>query len=180
MADEQVTREQEAPRLSKNAKRLGFSFAFICINASIVIFVIVIFLRKGCPDCSQRSPILVPMLVIVATLLFFLGVSILTPLFVGRKNSSTLTPQVVISSIPAEDLEKSPAPILPYNHVPFVASASIDLPDYFTAIQNTAEIYSSVDADVWTEESVPEIRPPCYEQAVQMARLSTASETEYT
>ena len=181
MAEERVSGEQEAPRLPNTSKRLGFLFAFGCINASVVIFTIVMFLRKDsedCPECKKRSPMLVTMLTILATLLFFLGVSILSSLFIKRKHSSTLIPQVVVSPIPAEDLEKSPAPMLPYNHIPFVGSSPIHLPDYFTAVQNTGECYSSVDADVWTE-GVPEIRPPCYEQALEMA-TSTSSAAEYT
>ena len=178
MAERQVTGEQEAPRtLSKNYKRLIFSIAFICISASVVIFAIVIFLRKDCPGCKQRSSIVAPALVILATLLLFLGVSLLTPLCVTRKQSSTPTPQVVVSTIPAEDLEKSPAPVLLYNHAPFLESYSIDLPDYFTAVQNTDESYVSAEADVCTKDAL-EIRPPCYEEALKMA--STLSEAEST
>lgn len=186
MAEEQVTAEQETPRLSKNAKWLGLLFAFICINVSVALFVVVAILRKDCPDCKQSSPILLPMLIILATLLFFLGVSILTPLCLRRTRSLTRTPrELVVSSIPAGDVEKSPAPILPYNHVPngepFVESSSIDLPDYFTAVRNIGEVNLSVDAEVWTE-GAPEIRPPCYEQALEMAATldSTASKVEPT
>lgn len=67
MAEEQVTAEQETPRLSKNAKWLGLLFAFICINVSVALFVVVAILRKDCPDCKQSSPILLPMLIILAT-----------------------------------------------------------------------------------------------------------------
>ena len=105
----------------------------------------------------------------------------MTPLL-RRTRSLTQTPrEVVVSSIPAGDLEKSPAPILPYNHVlhrePFAESSSIDLPDYFTAVRNIGEVNLSMDAEVWTEGS-PEIPPPCYEQALEMA--ATASKVEPT
>ena len=181
MAEEQVAAEQETPRSSKNGRWLGLLFAFICINVSVAMFVVVI-LRKDCPDCKQFSPIPLPLLIILATLLLSLGVSILTPLL-RRTRSLTQTPrEVVVSSIPAGDLEKSLAPILPYYHVPhgadgepFVENSSIDLPDYFTAIRNIGEVNLSVDAEVWTE-----IRPPCYEQALEMAATfdSTASKVE--
>ena len=172
MADEQVAGEQESPRLSKHSKWLGFLFTFICINGSVVIFVIVIFLRTDCTDCKQHSPMLVPMLVILATLLFLLGLSMLTGFCARRKNSTALTSQVAISSIPAEDLEKSPAPILPDNRVPcgrpfVIEASSLDLPDYFTAVQNSSAVYSSADTALWTD--VLEIRPPSYEQAVSSA-----------
>ena len=91
-----------------------------------------------------------------------------------RTRSLTRTPQVVISSIPAGD--KSPTPILPFNHgEPFVEGSSIDLPDYFTAVRNIGEVDLSVIAAVWTE-SIPEIGPPCYEQAFEMAATSDSPE----
>ena len=170
---QQESGEQESPRLSKTSKWIGL-FSFVCISASVVIFTIAIFRREDCLDGDQCSPILRAMLVLLATLLFFLGVSILTPLCI-RIQSSTRTPQVVVSSIPAGDLEKSPAPILPNNHIPFVDIPSTDLPDYFTAVQNTGDVYLSVDAGVCSENL-----PPCYEQALAMATPSITSETENT
>jgi len=174
MAGEQVTAEQEAPRLSKNAKRLGLFFVFVCINISVALLVAIAVLRKeDCPDCTQFSPILLPILIILATFLLFLGVSILTSLCLRQAHSLTRTPQVIISSIPGVgDLEKSGAPVLPYNHVPhgepFIEGSTIDLPDYFTAVRKIGEVDVSVDADVWTEGD-PEIgRPPSYEQALEM------------
>lgn len=181
MAEDQVTAEREAPRLSKNAKRLGLFFVFFCIIASVVIFAVVAVLLRDCRDCKQRSPILVPMMAILATLLFFLGISILTAFCTRRKSSLTQTPRVVISSIPAEDLEKSPAPTLPYHHVPYrqpafvVKTSPLDLPDYFTAVQNTGEVYTSLHAAARSED-ILEIRPPCYEEAVAMTALSATED----
>ncbi|KAL9957925.1 hypothetical protein ACROYT_G034881 [Oculina patagonica] len=220
MAEEQVTEELEEPRLSKNSKLLGFFFAFICIGGSMAIFAVVVFLRKDCPDCKQRSPIVMPMLVILATLLFFLGIIPCNHVVYGRpfvieassldlpdyftavqntgevsssvdaefctdvpeirppsyeqavgldgnimrqKNSLNPTAQDAVSSIPAEDVENSPVPILPDNHVAegrpmiVIEASSLDLPDYFTAVQNTGEVSSFVDSG-----------PPSYEQAVEL------------
>jgi len=72
-----------------------------------------------------------------------------------------------------KDLEKSPSPILPYNHVrchlPFIETSSIDsLPDYFTVVQNPDGVYLSVDTNGRLED-VPDTPPPCYEHALQMA-----------
>ena len=88
-----------------------------------------------------------------------------------RRHINT-TPQVVVSLIPAENLEKSAAPILPFVHVPhrlpFIKTSSIDsLPDYFTVVQNANGVYSSVGMDIWTE-TVPETPPPSYEEALEM------------
>lgn len=161
-------------KLTKNPKSLGLCLAFICLNISVALFVAIAILRKeACLDCKQFSPILLPMLIILATLLLFLGVSILMSLCLRRTRSLTRTPQVVISSIPAGDLEKSPTANLPYNHgEPFVECSSIDLPDYFTVVRNLGEVGLSVIAAVCTEDA-PEIEPPpCYEQAVDMAATS--------
>lgn len=111
------------------------------------------------------------MLGITATLLFLFGLGLMI-IFCGKTLHSTT--QVVISSIPDEDLEKSPAPILPYSHVPHrlpfdVKAFSTGLPDYFTAIQkfDEATFDSTLNADVW-REGVPETPPPCYEKALEM------------
>ena len=166
--------EQETPRLTKNSKCLGYIFAVICVITGVALFVAGIILVQ---HKDQHSPIIAWVSMFLALLLFYFPVMML---FCMRNYSSTqTTDDVVVSSIPAEDLEKSPAPTLLYNHVPFVESSSIDLPDYFTAVQNTGDVYSSVDADVCTE-GVPEIRPPCYEQALEMAAMSATSEAVCT
>ena len=182
MAEEQVTFEQEAPRLSKNAKRVALSFVFFCIIASVVLFAVVAISRRDCPDCKQRSTMLVPVMAILATLLFFLGISILTAFCRRRKSSLTRSPRVVISSISSVDLEKSPVPTLPYQQVSYrqpafvVKTSPLDsVPDYFTVNQNTGELYSSLHAAAWPED-ILEIQPPCYEEAVAMAAFKSATE----
>ena len=87
---------------------------------------------------------------------------------------------VVVSEIPMEDLEKSPAPILPYNHIPHrpvcAEACSTDLPDYFSAISNVPKVsphlgqrgFWTEDIDNSDDEKDP---PPCYEQALRMYGL---------
>ena len=142
--------------------------AFICITASAVLLMLRQFLLN-----TNVSFIVVVILGIIAAVLFLFGACLIIIFWRRRLHNPT---QVVISSssIPGENLEKSPAPILPYNHVPhrvpFVAKAcSVGLPDYFTAIQNFDEstFNSTLNADVWTED-VPETPPPCYEKALEM------------
>lgn len=120
--DNRLTMVGSPEQLTKNPKWLGLCLAFVCLNISVALFVaIAIFRKEACLDCKQFSPILLPMLIILATLLLFLAVSILMSLCLRRTRSLTRTPQVLISSIPAGDLEKSPTAILPYNHgEPFV------------------------------------------------------------
>ena len=97
--------------------------------------------------------------------------------------------EVVVSEIPVQDLEKTPAASsLNYgqaripHHEPasFVAdSHSIDLPDYFTIVQKDSEdVYPSVDVAFWTEDrdvSDDENPPPCYEQALKISGLLTTT-----
>ncbi|XP_078344744.1 uncharacterized protein LOC144630288 [Oculina patagonica] len=170
---------------TKCTRRFYLSLGCFSITASLVLFLIVVFLFNqdcpGCPDRSQeqkKSSYLVTILGTVATLLFFLGGSLLTACWNRGQNSPI--PRVMVSLIPEEDLEKSPAPILPYNHIPhyqpFVVKApSLDLPDYFSVAQNVDELFPpSVEAEVWTEND-PEIPPPCYEQALEMAALAASA-----
>ena len=173
MAEEQVSEEQEAPRLSKNAKRLGLLFVLFCIIASMGLFAAVAISLRDCADCNQGSPILARMMAILATLLLFIGIGILTAFCARRKSSLTRAPRVIISSIPSEDLEKSPVSTLPY-HVPHrqpafvIETSSLDLPSYFTVVQNMGELYPSLHAAARLENNF-EIQPPCYEEAVAMA-----------
>ena len=87
---------------------------------------------------------------------------------------------VVVSEIPMEDLEKSPAPILPYNHIPHrtvcAEACSTDLPDYFSAISNVPKVSPHLgQRGFWTEDidnsDNEKDLPPCYEQALRMYGL---------
>ena len=87
---------------------------------------------------------------------------------------------VVVSEIPMEDLEKSPAPILPYNHIPHrpvcAEACCTDLPDYFMAISNVPKVSPHLgQRGFWTEDidnsDNEKDPPPCYEQALRMYGL---------
>ena len=87
---------------------------------------------------------------------------------------------VAVSEIPMEDLEKSPAPILPYNHIPHrpvcAEACSTDLPDYFRAISNVPKVSPHLgQRGFWTEDidnsDNEKDPPPCYEQALRMYGL---------
>lgn len=176
---------QGATRSSKCHNDLYLSaivgFAFFCFAASATVVVLSVVLL--CPECSLPADTsLVNIYWGAAILLFHLGV-MTVGLLIYHKRRQNRTSRVVISSIPAEDLEKSPAPTLPYNQVPrrqpFVQVSSIDytaldLPDYATAVQNIDGVYSSMNAEVLTEDD-PETPPPCYEQALEMATLVTTT-----
>ena len=170
--------------MSENACRRRFlfsviAFAFICIAISAAILGVVFRLFTSSADCvSCRSYF--HLLGIVTAVLFAAGLLILllrSVMLCYKRRHINTTPQVVVSLIPAEDLDKSAAPILPFVHVhhrlPYIeTSSSIDsLPDYFSVVQNADEVYLSMDVDVWTE-NVTETPPPSYEEALEMTTFA--------
>ena len=173
-----VDEQESSSSSTKYTRRICLTLAFSSLTASLLIFLIIVFLFEYCPECKKRfrdrnKSHLVTILGTIATLLFFFGGSLLTACWRrGQNSTSEAVPQVVISLIPDEDLEKSPAPILPYNHIPrhqpiVMKASSQDA----TVVKNIDEVCSSVDAKVWTED-VPESPPPCYEEAIKMKTLA--------
>lgn len=176
-----VDDQESSTSSTKCTRKLCLSLAFLSLTASVAIFLIAVFLFEYCPGCQQSSrdrneSYLVTILGTIATLLFFFGGSILTACWRrGQNTENSRTegePQVVVSLIPAEDLEKSPAPILPYNHIPrhqpsFMKASLLDVPGYYSVVKNIDEVCSSA----WTED-VLETPPPCYEEALKMERLA--------
>ena len=173
------TAGQETSRSFKFQRRLSLLAAFLCFAASAVVFALgfVLFI-EDCPGCRSY---LAGTLGSLALVLFIAGLLIISTILCRKGGQNTLTPQVAISVIPVEDLEKSPATFQFYNHVPhyqpFVETPSIDLPDYFTAVQNIDEVHSSVDAKFWARD-VPETPPPCYKQALEMLSDVTAHDMD--
>lgn len=173
-------------------------FGFFCLVGAIVLLVLMLSFFMPCPSneddpkSSQCKHSLKPnkeggIFGGVAVILIIIGVIII---IVGHKNMKRVkSVEVVVSEIPAQDLKKTPAASsLNYGqariprHEPasFVAdSHSIDLPDYFTIVQqNSEDVYPSVDVAFWTEDrdvSDDENPPPCYEQALKISGLLTTT-----
>ena len=167
---------EEQERLSRSREIVCFLIAalgYILIVTSLVLFTFAIFvLFTENSNLAIRSAITATMMLIFGMILVLLVHIHL------KRGSKTSAVQVVISTIPAEDLTKSPAPTLPYYHTPrrqpFDGASSIDLPDYFTAVQDSNEVYSSVNAAVCTDDfSEPFAPPPCYEEALKMASITS-------
>ena len=171
------TEGQDTSTSSKCAgRRVGFVClsAFLCIAGITLIPVLVTFvvLYKECPDCPSfitDDSNSIWIFTSVATVLLISGGCIIVTLVLRdrRLNSLNNSPfrGEVISTIPAENLEKSAAPVLSCNRVPH-RPMSIDLPDYFTAVQNIDQVCSSVDAEV-SSQNCP-MTPPNYEEALEM------------
>ena len=146
---------------------IAFAFLSIAMSAALLVPILVMFIEQ-CSGCRSYFTLLGT----VSITLCVLGLLILLTIVCFKRWKNSLTPQVVVSSIPAEDLEKSAVPILHHNQVPhrlpFIETSSIDLPDYFTVVQNPERVYLSLDEDV-RAVNVPETPPPCYEEALEMA-----------
>ena len=180
-----MTEYNEGPaiwRVSKVTRRvlcvIGVVAAFLCFAESSATFtaIFVVF----CSHCSR--PAAVSLSAIGITILYFV-------IFGCREGDNTENDaDVVISEIPAEDVEKSPAPVIPYNHIPhyspFVQPSSRDLPDYFTTMQNSnggdlPDYYSILQngngAQLFADAEISgDTSPPCYEKALEMTRSGTA------
>ena len=179
-------------RVSKVTRRvlyvIGVVAAFLCFAGSSATFtaIFVVF----CSHCSRPNSLLVWLNGLAAVSLAAIGITILYFVIFGcREGDNTENDaDVVISEIPAEDVEKSPAPVIPYNHIPhyspFVQPSSRDLPDYFTTIQNSnggdlPDYYSILQkgngAQLFVDAEISgDITPPCYEKALEMTRSGTA------
>ena len=170
-------------------------FGFFCLLVGIVLLVLMFFFSMPCPSneddlksakCkrSLKENKQGGIFGGVAVILIIIGVIIVK---VGHKNMKRVkSVHVVVSEIPAQDLEKTPAASSLLHHIPryepasFVANShSIDLPDYFTIVQqNSEDVYPSVDVAFWTEDrdvSDDENPPPCYEQALKISGLLTTT-----
>lgn len=166
------TAEQQASRSFKCVGRHYLLVltvcAFLCFASGVATLVLLLVLF--CRTCRSPNSLSVWIYGTAAVLLFLLAVLIflITVRYKRRQNGLTgcSTPEVNFPSIPAENLENFDGALLPpaYNHVfrrfSLVEVSSIHLPDYFTAVQSTENIYSS---------GVPCTPPPCYEEVVEMS-----------
>ena len=125
--------EQENSRLSRCRASVCFLIGYILIATSLLLFIFTIFefFTKNSNAAISKATSATVMMIFGVTLVLLVRVQL-------KKGSKFSAVKVEISAIPAEDLAKSPVPILPYNHTPrrqpFVGASSIDLPDYFTAV----------------------------------------------
>ena len=129
---------------SRCKRRSCVIFGGLCLASGMVLLLLVFLLFK--PSATQSDP--GERCGGVAIILFLIGgftLIIRYKIKIATNISSSPPPvEVVVSEIPAEDLEKSPSALLPYkcisHHQPFVEASSIDLPDYFTTMQNSGHV----------------------------------------
>ena len=164
MTENTACAQQDNSRSLKCERKLYLFTSLLCIAASAVLLVFVFILfAENCVGCRT---FVVGIVSTLAIILFIAGLLILATTVCHTRRHNNVTPQVAISFVPSEDLEKSPVSFLSYNQFlhgkPFTDTSPIDLPDYFTVVQNNHEFHSFGD------EEVPETPPPCYENAIEM------------
>lgn len=143
--------EQVFSRMLKFKRKTLLAFAVLCFATSLIFLsslVLRLFVKPCHGLCDGKSETLTEeMCGGIAMMLFLIGS--FTLILCSYKNKTTadaiphLIPQVVVSEIPLEDLEKSPAPVLSYRYKPSFSQQSDaeqdqntnDLPDYLTAVQ---------------------------------------------
>ena len=143
--------EQVFSRMLKCKKKIHLAFAVLCFATSLIFLsslVLRLFVKPCHGLCGDKSGTLTEeMCGGIAMMLFLIGSFTLILYSYKKKTTadtiSHLIPQVVVSEIPLEDLEKSPAPLLSYRYKPFSQHSDADqdqyandLPDYLTAVQD--------------------------------------------
>ena len=134
--------------------------------------------KEDCKKTSQEVNVKLRRLFeVVFGMIFLVSVCVIT-VSCHKKTRERNSRDIAVSYVPDEDLEKSPAPILPY-FPPFGDASSSQLPDYFTAVQNIPEVSSQLNEGFWTEDidgsDDENENPPCYEQALTMLGLSASA-----
>ena len=154
-------------RRSKCERRLCYVFAitilFLCFagSATCLRFIFIF-----CSDCSNPSPLLLWINTAGGMLLFAIGVICVVCILLSRKRTqlaqNSRRAQVVVSEIPLEDLEKSPAPVLPCIHNHLSVQPTFDefsSMDYFTlTAQRCSEVESSSEAELLDHDYLTTVR----------------------
>ena len=183
------TRQEREHLLSRwstlsRGKRLALVLSLVLSTAAISLLIALS--RKSCntdekEDCEKTSQgVIVHVRRFFAV--FFSVIFLLSGCVIiascHKKTRERNSREIAVSYAPDEDLDNSPAPVLPY-FPPFGDASSTQLPDYFTAVQNIPEVSSQLNEGFWTEDidgSDDENEdPPSYEQALTMSGLSASA-----
>ena len=177
----------------KCGRRLLFVvLSLFCFMAGAAAFIIGFMMF--CPDCSSPNTILLWVHLVGTFLLFAIGIKTLMTIIFSRGRQNTPPSRVLISDARTGDLEDSPA-IRSTHRIPrrllFVVNplrnlvprqnqaAELDLswrdlPDYFTALQNSNDAGAGETHfnEAFCTEYVPTTPPPCYEEALEMTLMT--------
>ena len=182
----------------KSGRRLLYAvLSLFCFMACAVAFIMGFMMF--CPDCASPNTLLLWVHLVGAFLLFAIGMKTLVTIIFSRGRQNTPPARVLISDARTGDLEDSPA-ILSTHRIPrrllFVVNplhnlvprqnqatedlSWRDLPDYFTALQNSndARVGETHFNEAFCTEYVPTTPPPCYEEALEMTLIAISASNE--
>ena len=115
------------------------------VTSAVLVLIVFAFMFQPCKNQTNCHRSWGKICGGVAVLLFLVGVFML--LFIRKRRERRFSPQVVVSEIPAEDVEKTAAFIPSYNCIPhrqlFRETSTTDLPDYFSIVQNSSDVQAS-------------------------------------
>ena len=171
-----VLRVLRSAKCKKGLHITAIVFGFVCIGACFVLASLTYILFGDCEGCESKleGQSMMRAMRILATVLFLLGILLIALSLCCKGTENSLAPQVAVSAIPAADLEKSPAPVLAYNHIPhrqaFAEDSSTGLPEFLTVVNNINETSNSTaNEGFWTEDiDGPVTPPPTYDEALVM------------
>ena len=149
--------------------RMPLVLGVSCIVTGLLLILISFHVLKSCDQCNLRIAQLCGG---AASIVFLVGGVSLLLCYKRLKPSPPhlSTTEVVISEIPAEDLEKSPAALMPVDHLPrhhpvfdeisdrdissIDSTFADDLPDYFTAVNQLKS--SDTESEVSQSSDLPD------------------------
>ena len=149
----EITQGDAVLRWSKFKGRICFAFGVLCLVSGLALLLVVFLYLNSCTNCDSKTNRRYKGQTCgaVAIILLIIGVIFTLHHQKSLRKSSSSPPEVVVSEIPVGDLEKTPAPLLPYNHIPhyqpYVEASSIDLADCFTTGQSSD--HNHIEASSW-------------------------------
>ena len=133
----------------KLKEKVPLILGILCVLAGMLLFILLV--SNRCDHCyatGQRGTGFAVTLLLIAGIMLMLRY---------KRQRTSSQPQVIISEIPAEDMEKSPVALIPatFTHhrqpilneignepVPVELNSADDLPDYYTVIHELRESYT--------------------------------------
>ena len=157
---------------------------FVCIGECFILVSLSYILFRDCEHCEPKAEDQgkIKLMRVLATVLFLLGIFMICLSVRCKVRENSLAPQVVVSEIPAGDLEKSPAPVQLYNHLPrrqaFVVDACTATNSVLDVELTTTSVNDVIEnsmADVWSSSETihgPVTPPPSYEDVMRASNIT--------
>lgn len=164
-----VLRKLLSRRCKKWLQVATIVLGFVSIGECFILVSLSYILFRDCEDCKPKAEDQrkIKLMRVSATVLFLIGILIIALSMRCKVRKNSLAPQVVVSEIPAEDLEKSPAPVLPYNHLPRRQAFVVDACAATNSVPDV-ELENSMAYEWSSSEGIdgPVTPPPSYEDVM--------------